>query len=69
MSRLGKGIAFFFLFWGVMLNSRFAIASHIENLHCLPLLTVSMKKSQPNKNCSKNQINDLQVNKKSAQIT
>ncbi|PKG39455.1 YdbH domain-containing protein [Psychromonas sp. Urea-02u-13] len=69
MSRLGKGIAFFFLFWGVLLNSRFAVSANIESLNWLPLLTVSMQKLQPNKNCPQNQINDLKVNKKSQQIT
>lgn len=53
----------------MLLTSIAPQASSIESLAWLPLLSMHVKKLQPDKNCPQNLIYDLQVNKNSTQIT
>jgi hypothetical protein len=68
MFQLGKRSALFFIFLGIFVSSQATLADNIKSLNWLPLLTVSMQKLLPDKNCPQNQVNDLQVNKNSTQV-
>lgn len=68
MQIFGKGIAFFMLFFVCVSASRSAPENSIERLNWLPLLTASMKRFQPDRNCPNNTINDLNVEKQQAKV-
>jgi hypothetical protein len=68
MINLGKRVAFFILLITSLITNHAALASSIESLAWLPLLSANLKKLQPNKNCPQNLLIDMQVDKKDSII-
>ncbi|WP_022943006.1 YdbH domain-containing protein [Psychromonas hadalis] len=68
MRLFGKGLAAFICALSLLIIAPLTEATSLEKLTWLPLLTVNIKKLQPDKNCPQNQINDLKVDKSDGQI-
>ena len=68
MINTGRRITFFIILIATLIASTPILASSIESLAWLPLLSANVKKIQPNKACPQNQAIDIKVNKTASVI-